>query len=117
MAAKNKPYEQFGPYILFKKLESDALSELWRAARVDGSSLGPLVALRRFTGGNRDALTSAAHAGKNVVAQFTGTSFVKNRVADARGNVAFVAHDYDGGRVDARARGAAGTSPSPIPLD
>src|ERR1043165_3877386 len=121
MAAKNKPYEQFGPYILFKKLQSDALSERWRAARVDGSSLGPLVALRRFTGGNRDALTSAAHAGRNVVAQFTGTSFVKNQVVDAIGNVAFVAHDYDGGRslrhIADRARGGAGTSPNPIPLD
>ncbi|HEX7190127.1 MAG TPA: TonB family protein [Thermoanaerobaculia bacterium] len=121
MAAKNKPYEQFGPYILFKKLESDALSELWRAARVEGSSLGPLVALRRFTGGNRDALTSAAHASKNIVAQLTGTSFVKNQIVDAVGNVAFVAHDYDGGRslrhIADRARGAAGTSPNPIPID
>ena len=35
MAAKNKPYEQFGPYILFKKLESDPLGELWRAARIE----------------------------------------------------------------------------------
>ncbi len=121
MAAKNKPYEQFGPYILFKKLESDALSELWRAARVEGGSLGPLVALRRFPGGNRDALTSAAHASRNVVAQLTGTSFVKNQVIDAVGNVAFVAHDYDGGRslrhIADRARGAAGTSPNPVPLD
>jgi len=121
MAPKNKPYEQFGQYILFKKLESDALSELWRAARVDGSSLGPLVALRRFTGGNRDALSSAAHASKAVVAQLTGTSFVKNQVLDAVGNIAFVAHDYDGGRsmrhIADRARGAAGTSPNPIPLD
>ncbi|HEY2324408.1 MAG TPA: TonB family protein [Thermoanaerobaculia bacterium] len=121
MAAKNKPYEQFGPYILFKKLESDSLSELWRAARIDGGSLGPLVALRRFTGGNRDALTSAAHAGRNVVAQLTGTSFVKHQVIDAVGNIAFVAHDYDGGRslrhIADRARGAAGTSPNPIPLD
>jgi TonB family protein len=121
MAPKNKPYEQFGQYILFKKLESDALSELWRAARVDGSSLGPLVALRRFTGGNRDALTSAARASKGVVAQLTGTSFVKNQVLDAVGNVAFIAHDYDGGRsmrhIADRARGAAGTSPNPIPLD
>jgi TonB family protein len=121
MAAKNKPYEQFGPYILFKKLESDALSELWRAARVDGGSLGPLVALHRFTGGNRDALTSAAHASKGIVAQLHGTSFVKNQVVDAVGNVAFIAHDYDRGRslrhIADRARGAAGTSPSPIPLD
>ena len=121
MAPKNKPYEQFGPYILFKKLESDSLSELWRAARVDGSSLAPLVALRRFTGGNRDALTSAAHAARSVVSQLTGTSFVKNQVLDAIGNVAYVAHDYDGGRslrhIADRARGAAGTSPNPIPLD
>src|SRR3954447_15081326 len=98
MAAKNKPYEQFGPYILFKKLESDSLSELWRAARVEGSTLGSLVALRRFTGGNRDALASAAHASKSVVAQLSGTSFVKNQVTDAVGNIAYIAHDYDGGR-------------------
>jgi protein TonB len=121
MAAKNKPYEQFGPYILFKKLESDSLSELWRAARVDGGSLGSLVALRRFTGGNRDALSSAAHASKAVVAQLTGTSFVKHQVFDAIGNVAYVAHDYDGGRslrhIADRSRGAAGTTPNPIPID
>jgi protein TonB len=121
MAAKNKPYEQFGPYILFKKLESDSLSELWRAARVEGSTLGPVVALRRFTGGNRDAVTAAAHASQNIVAQFSGTSFVKHQVVDAIGNVAFVAHDYDGGRslrhIADRARGASGTSPNPIPLD
>lgn len=121
MAAKNKPYEQFGPYILFKKLETDALSELWRAAKVEGSTLGPLVALRRFPGGNRDALVSAAHASTSIVKQLSGTSFVKNQVIDAVGNVAFVAHDYDGGRslrhIADRARGAAGTSPNPIPID
>jgi len=121
MAAKNKPYEQFGPYILFKKLESDALSELWRAARVEGSTLGPLVALRRFTGGNREALASAAHASKNVVAQLSGTSFVKNQIIDAVGNIAYIAHDYDGCRslrhIADRARGAGGTSPNPIPID
>jgi TonB family protein len=121
MAAKNKPYEQFGPYILFKKLESDALSELWRAAKVDGTTLGALVALRRFPGGNRDALVSAAHASTSIVKQLSGTSFVKNQVIDAVGNIAFVAHDYDGGRslrhIADRARGAAGTSPNPIPID
>jgi TonB family protein len=121
MAAKNKPYEQFGPYILFKQLESDALSELWRAARVEGSTVGSLVALRRFTGGNRDALVSAAHASKSIVSQLSGTSFVKNQVIDAVGNVAYIAHDYDGGRslrhIADRARGAGGTSPNPIPID
>ena len=121
MAAKNKPYEQFGPYILFKKLETDALSELWRAAKVEGSTLGSLVALRRFPGGNREALVSAAHASTSLVKQLSGTSFVKSQVIDAVGNIAFVAHDYDGGRslrhIADRARGAAGTSPNPIPID
>src|SRR5207237_1782790 len=67
MAPKNKPYEQFGPYILFKKLESDALSELWRAARVENGQLGGLFALRRFTGGNREALAASATNAKSIV--------------------------------------------------
>jgi hypothetical protein len=40
MAARNKPFDQFGPYILFKKLETDSLGELWRAGRVEGGQLG-----------------------------------------------------------------------------
>src|SRR5204863_224087 len=38
MAARNKPYDQFGPYILFKKLESDSLGDLWRAGRIGSLS-------------------------------------------------------------------------------
>lgn len=121
MAAKNKPYEQFGPYILFKKLESDSLSELWRAARIEGSSAANLVALRRFTGGNRDAMNASVSAARDLVPQLSGTSFVKHQVADSIGGVPFLAYDYAGGRslrhiVD-RARGASGVTPNPIPLD
>src|SRR5438552_54775 len=50
MASKNRPYEQFGSFILFKKLESDALGDLWRAGRVDGTQLGRTVAVRRLAG-------------------------------------------------------------------
>ena len=121
MAAKNKPYEQFGSYILFKKLESDALSELWRAARIENGQLGPLVALRRFTGGNREALATAAQHAKNVVSGLSGTSFAKSQVVDVINGTPFVAHEYSGGRslrhiVD-RARGGNGITPNPIPLD
>ena len=62
MAARNKPYDQFGPYILFKKLEADALGDSWRAGRIDGTQLGATVALRRFTGGQRNALAANAQA-------------------------------------------------------
>ena len=50
MAAKNRPFEQFGSFILFKKLEADALGDLWRASRIEGSQLGEVIALRRISG-------------------------------------------------------------------
>ena len=121
MAAKSRPYEQFGPYILFKKLEADALGDLWRAARIDGTQLGPLVAVRRLTGGDREALTAAALAARDLAPQMTGTSFAKNQVIDVVNGIPFIANDYAGGRslrhiVD-RARGGAGITPNPIPIE
>src|SRR6476469_5491612 len=121
MAAKQKPYEQFGPFILFKKLETDALGDLWRAARIDGPSVGEAVALHRLSAGNREAIASAINVARQVAPLLTGPSFVRNQVIDVVGNVPFIAHDYAAGRslcyiVD-RARGGAGAAPNPIPLD
>jgi protein TonB len=121
MAVKNKPYEQFGRYILFKKLESDALGELWRAAAIEGNALGPLVALRRFTGGNRGAMASSAAVAHSVAPLLTGTSFVRQQSIDVIDGVSFVAHEYAGGRslkyIVERARGGTGSQPNPMPMD
>jgi len=121
MAARNKPYEQFGEYILFKKLESDSLSELWRAARIENGQLGSLVALRRFTGGNRDAIAQSASNAKHIIGSLTGTTFAKNQIIDVINGVPFIAHEYAGGRslrhIVERARGGAGVTPNPIPID
>src|SRR5690349_9210711 len=118
MAAKNKPYEQFGPYILFKKLESDALSELWRAGVVENGQLGSVVALRRFTGGNREALAASATNAKSIVANLSGTTFAKHQVIDVINGTTFIAHEYSGGRslrhIVNRARGGNGVTPNPI---
>lgn len=121
MPARNKPYEQFGPYILFKRLEADSLGELWRAARIDGSQPGSVVALRRLIGGKRDALVAAAANAQAIAPLLTGTSFAKNQSIEIVDGVPAVVHDYAGGRslrhiVD-RARGGTGVSPNPIPLD
>jgi TonB family protein len=121
MASRTRPYEQFGPFILFKKLETDALSDLWRAGPIDGEKLAGLVALRRLTGGNREALAQNAAEARNVASLLTGTSFVKNQVIDVVESVPVIWHDYGGGRslrhiVD-RARGGSGVSPNPIPID
>jgi eukaryotic-like serine/threonine-protein kinase len=121
MAAKSKPYEQFGPYILFKKLESDTLGDLFRAGRIENGALGSIVALRRMTGGNRDAMNSAVPLARQVAPLLTGPSFVRNQTIDSINGIPFIAHDYAGGRslrhVVDRARGGNGIPPNPIPLD
>jgi TonB family protein len=121
MSAKNRPYEQFGPFILFKKLETDALGDLWRAGRVDNGQLGPVMAVRRLLGGDRAALIAAAGEAHNLVPLLAGTTFAKDQTIDVANGVPFVAHEYSGGRslrhiVD-RARGGNGVSPNPVPLD
>lgn len=121
MASKTKPYEAFGPYILFKKLEADSLGDLWRAGRIDEGQLGPTLALRRLSGGNREALTATAHAAKEIVPQLGGASFAREQVVGVADNTPFVAWDYQGGRslryIIDRARGGNGTNPNPLPLD
>ncbi|HEX9163489.1 MAG TPA: TonB family protein [Thermoanaerobaculia bacterium] len=121
MVAKQKPYDQFGPYILFKKLESDALGDLWRAAKIDGTSLGPTVALRRLTGGNREAILSSIRTAGQVVPLLTGPSFVRSQVIDAVSGVPFVAHEHAAGRslrtIIDRARGGGAGQANPIPMD
>ena len=120
MATKSKPYEQFGPYILFKKLESDALGELFRAARIEGGRVGPFLALRRLSGGDRAALSTAAEVAAQVVGSLTGPTFVRDQQIGVVAAVPTVVHEYATGRslrhiVD-RARGA-GAAASPIPTD
>jgi protein TonB len=121
MAATKKPYEQFGPYVLFRKLETDALGDLWRAGRIDGNALGPTVALRRLTGGNRDAFVQSAESAKAIAPLLSGTSFAKNQVIDIENGVPFIAHEYAGGRslrhIIDRSRGGNGATPNPVPLD
>ena len=121
MAARNKPYEQFGPYILFKKLEQDSLGDLWRAGRIDDGQLGPTVALRRLSGGNRAAMSEAAHAVSQLLPRLAGTSFARDQVAGVADGVPFLSWDYAGGRslrhIIDRARGGKDTQPNPLPID
>jgi TonB family protein len=121
MAARNKPYDQFGPYILFKKLEADALGDSWRAGRIDGTQLGPTVALRRFTGGHREAMVGNAKAVEQILPRINGTSFARDQHAGVIDGVPFVAFEYAGGRslrhIIDRARGGKDVKANPLPLD
>jgi TonB family protein len=121
MAARNKPYDQFGPYILFKKLESDSLGDLWRAGRIDDGQLGPTVALRRLSGGHRTALVDNAEAVAQILPRISGASFVRDQRSGVIDGVPHLAWDYAGGRslrfIIDRARGGKDAQPHPLPLD
>lgn len=121
MPARNKPFDQFGTFILFKRLEADSLGELWRAGRIEDGQLGHTVALRRLSGGNRAALVSAIEAAQHVPSQLHGASFARDQVYGVIDGVPYVAHDYAGGRslrhIIDRARGVNGTTPNPLPID
>ncbi|HEX2121680.1 MAG TPA: hypothetical protein VHL59_08565, partial [Thermoanaerobaculia bacterium] len=120
MAAR-KPYDQFGPYILFKKLEADALGDLWRAGRIENGQLGATVALRRLTGGDRAALAANAQAVAELLPQLTGTSFARDQVIGVIDGIPYLAYLYAGGRslrhIIDRARGGNGATPNPLPID
>jgi TonB family protein len=121
MATRNKPYEQFGPYILFKKLESDALGELWRAGRIENGQLGPTVALRRFTGGSREALSNGLLSIAPILPHISGASFVREQHAEVVEGLPVLTWQYAGGRslryVIDRARGGKDVQPNPLPID
>jgi TonB family protein len=121
MATRNKPYDQFGPYILFKKLEADALGDLWRAGRIEGGQLGSTVALRRMSGGIREAVSANAHAVSQILPRISGTSFVRDQQAGIIDGVPFLSWEYAGGRslrhIIDRARGGKDVQPNPLPLD
>jgi len=125
MAARNKPYDQFGPYILFKKLETDALGELWRAGRIEngagGAQLGPTVALRRLTGGHREAMTANALAVAPILPKISGTSFVRDQQAGVIDGIPYLSWEYAGGRslrdIIDRGRGGKDVAPNPLPID
>src|SRR6184192_1776446 len=121
MASKSRPYEQFGSFILFKRLETDALGDLWRAGKVDGGQLVGTVALRRLSGGSRESIAQSAAGAREIVPMLHGTSFVRSQSIDVVDGVPYIAYEFAGGRslryiVD-RARGGTNHMANPIPLD
>lgn len=121
MAGKGKQYELFGSYLLFKKLESDRLSESWRAGEIHDGAITGTVVVRRFHGGDRDALRAGAEHARAIVAGVSGTTIVKGQKIGFAGGVPYLAHEFAGGRslrtiVD-KARGSSGVAPNPLPVD
>jgi len=111
--------EQFGKYLLLKKLAEDALGETFRAGRVGGHGMEQVVLLRVFNGTGIDAATlSAALQKRKAVHQALVSPNIGNGVdlGEVRG-VPFVAYDYVSGKDLAALQEQARRRNHPIPSD
>ena len=111
--------EQFGKYLLLKKLAEDALGETFRAGRVGSHGMEQVVLLRVFNGPGVDAasLTASLDARREVQKALVSPN-VGNGVdlGNVRG-VPFVAYDYISGKDLASLQEQAKRRNHPIPSD
>lgn len=121
MAARPKPIQKFGPYLLLKELENDALGQTWRAARIEGAEIAATVVLRRFTGGDREATRAAVDAAAPLLPQVAGNAIAREQRVAIVDTVPVLEFEYVTGRslrmILDRARGGGGANPNPIPPD
>jgi TonB family protein len=111
--------EEFGPYLLLKKLSEDPLGETFRAGQVGGEGVERVVLLRVFNGRRMDgARLWQSVADRGPVQQALKNPNIGSGVAlgEERG-IPFVAYDYISGRNLESLLIQASTTNSPIPAD
>jgi len=111
--------EQFGKYLLLKKLAEDPLGETFRAGRVGSHGMEQVVLLRAFNGTGIDGATLTASLQKRkAVHQALVSPNVGNGVdlGEVRG-VPYIAYDYISGKDLAALQEQAKRRNHPIPSD
>lgn len=111
--------DQFGHYLLLKKLTEDAFGETFRAGRIGRQTLERVVLLRVYNGPGLDAERIARTIqGRAGLAQVLKSPTVANAVdsGQVRG-VPYVAYDYVSGRTLAQLAEQAVKRGQPVPLD
>lgn len=118
---KGKSHERFGPFVLFRRLESDALGEIWRGVEWKPDSFGDPVVVHRLTGGDAAAIRAAAEKARPIVGGLTGTTVARDQRVGFADGVSWLAHRYPGGRslqsIVNKARATGSVSPNPVPVD
>jgi TonB family protein len=115
-----KGFERFSNYLLLRKLGTNCLGELWRAAPIGANALGPPIALHRFDFPADERWTLAAETCNALARELDATSVAPGQRAAVESGRPFLVHDYPGGRplsiVAARAF-RDDTAPMPLPVD
>ena len=111
--------DQFGQYLLLKKLAEDALGETFRAGRIGRQTLDRIVLLRVYNGQGLDSERVARTIqSRGALAQGLKSPNITNAVdsGQVRG-VPYVAYDYFSGRTLAQLAEQAVKRGQPVPLD
>ena len=111
--------EEFGPYLLLKKLNEDPLGEVFRAGKLGSQGVEQVVLLRIFNGRTINGLHLwQAIKGRAAVQQALKSPNVGNGVGlgEDRG-VPYAAYDYISGKSLANLLVQASTENTPIPSD
>ncbi|KAB2955659.1 MAG: protein kinase, partial [Thermoanaerobaculia bacterium] len=111
--------DQFGQYLLLKKLTEDALGETFRAGRIGRQTLDRVVLLRVYNGQGLDSERVARTIqSRGALAQGLKSPNITNAVdsGQVRG-VPYVAYDYVAGRTLAQLAEQAVRRGQPVPLD
>lgn len=119
--SKVRSSERFGPFVLLRRLDSDALGESWRAVEWKADEWGPTVVVHLLSGGDQAAIRKAAEKARPIVAGLSGTTVARHQQIGFTADTVWLAHEYPGGRslqsVVNKARATASTTPNPIPVD
>ncbi len=111
--------EEFGPYLLLKKLGEDSLGETFRAGRIGAEGVEQVVLLRVFNGRNvNGARLWERIAGRRAVQEALKNPNLGDGVGlgEVRG-IPYVAYDYISGKSLTQLLVQASTENQPIPLD
>lgn len=98
MSRQPKSYLRYGSFVLLSKLEESTLGEIWRAAPIEGKSIGSAIALFRFTGGDQAALRRSAEQAAGSLRTVEGSTVVKGQTYHLVGKSPIITWDYVGGR-------------------
>lgn len=111
--------EEFGKYLLLKKLTEDPLGETFRAGRVGDQGVEQVVLLRAFNGPRLDTARLAQELpGRAPVQQALKSPNIGNGVdLGAIRNVPYVAYDYISGKNLASLLAEASRQSNPIAVD
>ena len=121
MRLRARTFEQFGRYLLLRKIESDAFCETWRSRTESSTSEFEFLAIRRFPSIDHAAFAETAARASRVLEGLSGPSIARRQRVETIDREAVLVHEYEGGRtlahvIDRSRNSASGRTPLPEDL-